>query len=86
LNDLPANLGFLIVGYADDSGVAQANESVSLARAEVVSTRLQELGVSLRRLVAVGRSNENRISQETGPNSANRRVEIELIFLQADID
>jgi outer membrane protein OmpA-like peptidoglycan-associated protein len=86
LNDLPANVGFLIVGYADDSGVAQANERVSLARAEAVTTRLQELGVSLRRLVAVGRSNENRISQETGPNSANRRVEIELIFLQADID
>ncbi len=84
LIDLPADVSLLIVGYADDSGVPQLNEQVSLERADIVSRRLQRLGVPSTRLTSVGRSSENRISQEVGTRSANRRVELELIFRQPD--
>lgn len=80
LTRLPADVGLLIVGYADDRGDQQASLKVSLDRAVVVSRRLQNLGIASGRLAAVGRSTENRISQGEGPGNANRRVEFELTF------
>ena len=84
LRALPEEAGLLVVGYADQRGGERANETISLRRANIVSRRLLGLGVASKRLVAVGRGHENRISEETGPNSANRRVEFELITLPAD--
>ncbi len=82
--NLPADMGLLIVGYADEIGAQQASAKVSLARAEIVSKRLKILGLPPERLAVVGRGDENRISQETGLESANRRVEFEVRFLQKD--
>ena len=79
LQDLPGDVTVLIVGYADDSGGPIASAKVSLERADIVARRLKNLGVVSKRLVTVGRGNEGRISQESGPSSANRRVEFELI-------
>ncbi|MGI9451652.1 MAG: OmpA family protein [Geminicoccaceae bacterium] len=84
LRALPEKAGLLVVGYADQRGGERANETISLRRANIVSRRLLGLGIASQRLVAVGRGHENRISEETGPNSANRRVEFELITLQAN--
>jgi outer membrane protein OmpA-like peptidoglycan-associated protein len=84
LRALPEKAGLLVVGYADQRGGERANETISLRRANIVSRRLLGLGIASQRLVAVGRGHENRISEETGPNSANRRVEFELITLPAN--
>ncbi|MGI9436421.1 MAG: OmpA family protein [Geminicoccaceae bacterium] len=80
---LPDEIGLIVIGYADDIGGRQASDKISLERSEKVSRRLKNLGVASRRLVSVGRSNENRISQQRGPESANRRVEFELLFISA---
>ena len=84
MNELSEEAGVLVVGYSDESGGEQTNERISLERADIVSRRLKNLGIASRRLVAVGRGDESRVSEETGPNSANRRVEFELIFLSTD--
>ncbi len=81
LRDFPEKIGLLIVGYADRRGGDETNERISLRRAEIVSRRLKNLGVASQRLIAVGRGDENRISEEIGPASANRRVELEFIFV-----
>jgi len=81
LRDLPEETGLLVVGYADEKGGDQTNEKISLRRAEIISRRLKNTGIASHRLVAVGRGDENRLSAEIGPGSANRRVELELIFV-----
>lgn len=80
MQDLPDEAAVLIVGYADDSGGQVASARVSLGRADLVSRRLKNLGVVSKSLITVGRGSENRVSQESGPGSANRRVEFELNY------
>ncbi len=80
---LPEDVGLLVVGYADETGAQLASAKVSLARAEIASKRLKALGVPSKRLAVVGRGNEERISQEIGLSSANRRVEFKVRFLEA---
>jgi outer membrane protein OmpA-like peptidoglycan-associated protein len=71
-----------LIGYTDDLGSPQRNSGVSTDRANKVRLGLIERGVAAQRLVAVGRPNGPNVSQFTGLNSPNRRVEFEVAFEQ----
>jgi outer membrane protein OmpA-like peptidoglycan-associated protein len=79
LGELPSHLGLRIVGYGDSLGEERATEEISQERADVVSLRLIELGFPIDRLEVVGRGDEKRMGNLSGPGSINRRVEFELI-------
>lgn len=66
-----------VAGYTDEKGGQNPNNSLSRARAGKVMTRLVELGVPERQLVAIGRLDSRDISPVTGDTSPNRRVEFE---------
>jgi outer membrane protein OmpA-like peptidoglycan-associated protein len=69
-------------GYADKSGHAVMNQSLSFARSWEVKRALIERGVDPARIQAVGYGEENPEAIETGRQNAlaeNRRVEIELL-------
>ena len=71
-----------IVGYTDSSGLNSYNERLSLKRAESVSSKLIELGLSPTRIIEIlGKGDENPVANnetEAGRN-ANRRVEFRLV-------
>lgn len=69
-----------VVGYTDEQGGAGTNVSLSQSRAQKVATELVALGVNEQNLHAVGRLNSIALSNSTGENSPNRRVEFELGF------
>ncbi|MBL8564227.1 MAG: OmpA family protein [Hyphomicrobiaceae bacterium] len=69
-----------VVGYTDGRGSASRNSSLSLQRANVVYNALRERGVPAERMVVLGRESSLDISPDTGPHSANRRVELEIGF------
>ena len=69
-----------IVGYTDDVGTNQRNSGISLDRAVKVRQELLDRGIAAQRLSVVGRPNGPSLSQATGLNSPNRRVEFELGF------
>jgi outer membrane protein OmpA-like peptidoglycan-associated protein len=69
-----------IVGYTDDLGNARGNERIALNRAEKVRSDLVRLGFEAQRLFVIGRPNGHQLSNETGTNSPNRRVEFEVGF------
>lgn len=71
-----------IVGYTDESGIAAYNNRLSLRRAEKVSSKLLELGLSKDRILdLIGRGENNPInSNETKEGrERNRRVEFRFI-------
>ena len=71
-----------IVGYTDESGIAAYNNRLSLRRAEKVSSKLLELGLSEDRILdLIGRGENNPInSNETKEGrERNRRVEFRFI-------
>ena len=71
-----------IVGYTDSSGLNSYNERLSLKRAESVSSKLIELGLSPTRIIEIlGKGDEYPVANnetEAGRN-ANRRVEFRLV-------
>ena len=71
-----------IVGYTDSTGINSYNEKLSLRRAESVSAKLIELGLSPTRIIEIlGKGEENPVASndtEAGRNS-NRRVEFRLV-------
>ena len=71
-----------IVGYTDSTGINSYNEKLSLRRAESVSAKLIELGLSPTRIIEIlGKGEENPVASndtEAGRN-ANRRVEFRLV-------
>jgi outer membrane protein OmpA-like peptidoglycan-associated protein len=69
-----------VVGYTDDLGSALRNGGISSDRAVKVKQELIDRGVPAQRLMAVGRPNGPNLSQSTGLNSPNRRVEFEIGF------
>jgi outer membrane protein OmpA-like peptidoglycan-associated protein len=69
-----------IVGYTDEVGGAARNNPLSLRRANKVGDELVARGVASARLVVVGRAQQRDISNITGPQSPNRRVEFEPAF------
>lgn len=82
LANLLRETGFFvrIVGYTDEKGGQNPNNSLSKARAAKVLQRLLDLGVASRQLVALGRLDTRDISPIVGDNSPNRRVEFEIGF------
>lgn len=68
-------------GYTDGDGDAMVNERLSLVRAELVRTRLIELGAPTDRIIALGMGAKEPISDNlTSKGKAlNRRVEIHVM-------
>jgi outer membrane protein OmpA-like peptidoglycan-associated protein len=65
-----------VIGHADASGAAEANEALSLRRAEAVKTYLVQKGAEPDMLVVVGVGSKD-LKNATNPTAAeNRRVEI----------
>ena len=69
-----------VVGYTDEAGGPVRNNPLSQMRANRVIEELMARGVSSFRLISVGRAQHADISNRTGPQSPNRRVEFELAF------
>ncbi len=69
-----------VVGYTDEAGGPQRNNPLSQQRANRVVEELITRGVSSFRLLTVGRAQQADISNRTGAQSPNRRVEFELAF------
>ncbi|MEO1794323.1 MAG: OmpA family protein, partial [Pseudomonadota bacterium] len=70
-----------IVGYTDERGGLNRNNSLALERAETVRAELLDRGVPAQQLVAVGRASIRDLSPATGSDSPNRRAEFELGFI-----
>lgn len=69
-----------VVGYTDGRGTQSRNSSLSMQRANVVYGALRERGVPAAQMVVIGREASLDISPDVGPQSANRRVELEIGF------
>lgn len=70
-----------IVGYTDERGSLSRNDSIALARAEQIRDQLVRRNIPAARLMTLGRATGPDLSSETGANSPNRRVQIELSFI-----
>ena len=71
-----------VSGYTDDLGQADANQKVSLKRAEAVMQYLLKTGLSAERVKAVGQGETNFVASnrtKTG-REKNRRIEIEFKY------
>ncbi len=71
-----------IVGYTDSSGLNSYNQKLSLKRAESVSAKLIELGLSPTRIVEIlGKGDDNPIASNNTEEGriSNRRVEFRLV-------
>lgn len=90
-NDVLDRLGALVrqsgvvlrvVGYTDERGGQQRNESLSQQRADKVVEALIQRGVPRERLVSIGRLNSIDLSPASGVNSPNRRVQFEIGYAE----
>ena len=71
-----------IIGYTDKSGMSSYNKRLSLRRAEVVSSKLIELGLSKDRIVGIIGRGENNPSENNDTDKGkekNRRVEFRFV-------
>ena len=75
-----ARLLVRVVGFTDEQGTATQNSQLSISRAERVVADLVGRGVPAAKLVAIGRGQGNDVSPVKGPQSPNRRVEIQVGF------
>ena len=80
LLDYP-NTTVQVVGHTDSDGAAAYNQSLSLRRAQAVSSLLQAEGVSSSRLQAIGRGEDQPVASNLTPEgkAQNRRVEIVIL-------
>ena len=80
LLDYP-NTTVQVVGHTDSDGAAAYNQSLSLRRAQAVSSLLQAEGVSSSRLQAIGRGEDQPVASNLTPEGKqqNRRVEIVIL-------
>ena len=77
------SLGVRVVGYADFDGTdALSNRITSQKRADAVRQQLVSLGVPEGRLLAVGRSTEDRVIDSDAAGNANRRAIFEPFLLK----
>ncbi len=67
-----------VAGYTDETGNSDRNNPLAQSRADKVVEELVARGVARDRIVAVGRANAVNLSNVTGPESANRRVQFEI--------
>ena len=70
-----------VAGYTDETGRQNRNNPLAQSRADKVIEALVAKGVDRSRLISVGRANGVNLSNETGPQSPNRRVQFEIAFL-----
>ena len=71
-----SSLTIEVVGFTDDIGGSDYNKQLSLKRAESISNRLKELGMT-NKVVVIGKGEESpKYSNESKQKSKNRRVEI----------
>ncbi len=77
------NTDVTIIGYTDNTGTEQLNQTLSLERAQSVETYLEGAGISATRLKAVGDGWNNPIASNATPEgrAQNRRVEM---YITAD--
>ena len=71
-----------IIGYTDTSGMASYNKRLSLRRAEIVSSKLIELGLSKDRIVGIigrGENNPAKSNETSEGRGSNRRVEFRFV-------
>ncbi len=80
----PNSVRIRLVGYTDQAGGETRNDRLSLERARAVMDRLVALGVPETRLVPAGRGSEKMVSDSSGRNSPNRRVEFEMVLETAE--
>lgn len=77
------SLGVRVVGYADFDGTdAVSNRITSQKRADAIKEQLVSLGVPEGRLLAVGRSTEDRVIDSDAAGNANRRAIFEAFLLE----
>lgn len=69
-----------IIGYTDDTGTTQINQTTSLDRAEFVRQAFIARGVPASRLSSVGRSVGKPLGMVNNASLRDRRVEFELAF------
>lgn len=71
----------IIAGHTDDTGPAELNQQLSLARANSVKTLLANYGVNYRRITTQGYGEFNPLYPNTSAENrqANRRVELTVI-------
>ncbi len=73
-----------VVGHTDNQPIKSAmfanNQALSLERAKIVSTQLQKNGVTSERLEVSGMGDTQPVDGNASNRSANRRVEIELLY------
>jgi outer membrane protein OmpA-like peptidoglycan-associated protein len=65
-----------VVGHADASGTPDANEALSVRRAQAVKSYLVQKGADPDMLVVVGEGSKNLINPSNPTGAENRRVEI----------
>ena len=71
-----------IIGYTDTSGMTSYNKRLSLRRAEIVSSKLIELGLSKDRIVGIigrGENNPAKSNETSKGRGSNRRVEFRFV-------
>lgn len=84
VGEAPTSVRMRLVGYTDQTGGETKNDRLSLERARAVMNQLVALGVPEAQLVPAGRGSEKMISDTSGPNSPNRRVEFEMVLGTAE--
>lgn len=67
-----------VTGYTDDTGNIEGNTRLSRKRAEFVRDYLAENGISIRKILAIGKGPENPVATNETPDgrALNRRVEV----------
>lgn len=77
-----------VIGYTDNTGSEQLNQTLSLERAESVVNYLERSGVAAGRLKAVGRGWNDPVASNATPEgrAQNRRVEIYITANKAMIE
>ena len=84
VGEAPASVRIRLVGYTDQTGGETGNDRLSLERARAVMNQLVALGVPEARLVPAGRGSEKMVSDSSGRDSPNRRVEFEMVLETAE--
>ncbi len=70
-----------IIGHTDSIGMNEANEQLSLERAEAVVRKLSDLGLDRNRLHAIGKGESSPIAENSTKEGQekNRRIEFEIL-------
>ncbi len=82
------NTDVTVIGYTDNTGSEQLNQTLSLERAESVVNYLEQQGIAASRLKAIGRGWNDPVASNATPEgrAQNRRVEIYITANKAMIE